>query len=126
MCARWSPPARLLAEARQGCHEAHAPRGVVAAQIKGTDGGSPNYVRDVQTQPSRLIAAKSRLGNLPYKATFPQLIDGIVDWVEDGIAEDLNGPEPDCELGEDEIPFEGVIPVPDDGDDTPVYTETED
>ncbi len=99
--------------------------GHVTAEIKGA-GDATSYNRKVQTQPSRLIAAKSRVGGLGFSSSFGQLIDGVIDWVEGSIAEDLQLEEPNVEIADDEIPYEGIEPPEDDDDDAPVYTETED
>lgn len=82
--------------------------------IKGSERG-PEYIREIQAQPTRRINAKSRIGDMPLKLSPTDFIDRILDWVDGGsMAEDLNGPDPQVE------PVEDVNVEPIDDDDEPV------
>lgn len=108
--------------------------GYVTAEVKpgtGKNSGQLVYTRQVQAQPTALIAAKTRIGGLRkgVKLSFGDFVDIIADWVSpDGtMAEELADPagDPNLELPEDELPTEGIdLPedVPDEApDDEPDY-----
>lgn len=97
--------------------------GYVSSQIRGA-GANTNYVREVQCQPTALVAAKARF-EIPVKVDFGEFVGRITEWVgSDGMAADLAGPEPQVDAEEDELPTEG-IPVADDydEDDEPAHVE---
>jgi len=90
----------------------------VTNEIKGV-GKNVTYDRLVQSHPSALVDAKSRIGGLPLAASPDEFIAVIADWLSDNkkgvVAEDKT-------LASDEMPDEGV-PVSEDfvEDDEPVY-----
>ena len=86
--------------------------------VKGSERG-PEYLREVQAQPTRRISAKSRVTDMPLRTSPQQFINHVVDWVDGGtMAEDLNNPEPQVEPGED-VDEEQAL-----DDDTPVLDES--
>lgn len=88
------------------------------ATIKGNERG-PEYVRELQTQPTRRISAKSRVGDMPLRLTVPEFIERVVEWVDGSLIEDLQNPEPQVAVTEDEE----VAGEEFDDDETPVYDE---
>jgi hypothetical protein len=81
--------------------------------------GEVIYTRQVQSQPSALIEAKSRIGGLAYKAEYPEFVAAVASWVAgDKMANDLVSPEV-TDLVPDELPTDG-IPVAEDIDDEPI------
>jgi energy-coupling factor transporter ATP-binding protein EcfA2 len=81
--------------------------------------GEVIYTRQVQSQPSALIEAKSRIGGLAYKAEYPEFVAAVASWVAgDHMAKDLVSPEV-TDLVPDELPTDG-IPVAEDVDDEPI------
>jgi hypothetical protein len=90
----------------------------VTNEIKGV-GKNVTYDRLVQSHPSALVDAKSRIGGLPLTTSPDEFIAVIADWLSDNkkgvVAEDKT-------LASDEMPDEGV-PVSEDfvEDDEPVY-----
>lgn len=88
--------------------------------VKGSENG-PQYVWEVQCQPTRRISAKSRISDMPLRSSPKQFISTIVAWVDSGaMAEDLNGPEPQVAPEEDVDDEEAL-----DDDDTPALDEQE-
>lgn len=90
----------------------------VTNEIKGV-GKNVTYERLVQSHPSALVDAKSRIGGLPITTSPEEFVAVIADWLSDNkkgvVAEDKT-------LASDEMPDEGV-PVSEDfvEDDEPVY-----
>ena len=81
--------------------------------------GEVIYTRQVQSQPSALVEAKSRIGGLPYKTDFTEFVSAVANWVTgDTMAEDLTKPVPQ-DIIPDELPTDG-IPVGDGEDDEPI------
>lgn len=81
--------------------------------------GEVIYTRQVQSQPSALIEAKSRIGGLAYKAEYPEFVAAVASWVAgDHMAKDLVKPEV-TDLVPDELPTDG-IPVAEEIDDEPI------
>ncbi len=90
----------------------------VDSTVKGSERG-PEYVREVQAQPTRRISAKSRIADMPLRMTTSQFVKRVVEWVDGGtMAEDLNNPEPQVEPGED-VDVEAAL-----DDDTPALDES--
>ena len=91
----------------------------VTNEIKGA-GKNVTYDRSVQSHPSALVDAKSRIGGLPLVTSPEEFIAVVKDWLSDDrqgvVAEDKS-------LAEDTLPDEGV-PVSEEfiEDDEPVYT----
>lgn len=91
----------------------------VTNEIKGA-GKNVTYDRSVQSHPSALVDAKSRIGGLPLVTSPEEFIAVVADWLSDDkkgvVAEDKS-------LAEDTLPDEGV-PVSEEyiEDDEPVYT----
>jgi energy-coupling factor transporter ATP-binding protein EcfA2 len=82
----------------------------VTAEIKKV-GSETRYVRSVQSQPSALVVAKSRIGGLGLKDDFDTYVKKIGDWVF-GEAELV---EESVELADDELPTDGV-PITEEAD----------
>lgn len=98
----------------------------VTAEAKNV-AGELTYVREVQSQPTKLVEAKSRIGGMPVKTDFGTWTDIIVGWAHsDEMQTDLNSPEPKVEVVDDSLPSED-IPLSDDipeGDyDAPAFIE---
>lgn len=88
----------------------------------GMSAGTVTYTRQVQSQPSALVEAKSRVGGLPYKTDSIEFVNTVADWVSGvRMEQDLVKPEVN-ELVPDEIPTDG-IPISDEGDDEPIVVE---
>lgn len=86
--------------------------------IKGSENG-PSYIRELQCQPTRRISAKSRISGMPLRLSPQQFINRVVEWVDSGtMAEDLNGPDPQVEPGEEVAEEEAL------DDDTPALDES--
>jgi hypothetical protein len=90
----------------------------VTNEIKGA-GQNVSYERRVQSHPSALVDAKSRIGGLPLMTTPEEFIAVLKDWLSDtrkGVVAEPAG------LAEDELPDEG-IPVSEEytEEDEPVY-----
>lgn len=90
----------------------------VTNEIRGA-GANVSYERRVQSHPSALVDAKSRIGGLPLMTTPEEFIAVLKDWLSDsrqGIVAEPVG------LAKDELPDEGV-PVSEEfiEDDEPVY-----
>lgn len=105
--------------------------GYATAEIKGTN-AAPEYVRSIQSLPTRLVEAKTRVGSLGKSVTVSHdyFVEAITDWVSsDQMEHDLAEPEEEIELLPDELPTDG-IPVadnPDDvDDDEPAYAGSDD
>ena len=84
--------------------------------------GEVIYTRQVQSQPSMLIEAKSRIGGLPFKTDYVTFVDIVSGWVDGTqMEQDLIDAEPDVEPVADELPADG-IPVADilEEDDEPI------
>jgi energy-coupling factor transporter ATP-binding protein EcfA2 len=102
--------------------------GYAQAEIKGSQ-TAPEYSRTVQSLPTSLVEAKTRVGALrtKVKMSHEEFISALSEWVSPTgeMAEDLAAPEVDEDLQEDELPTDG-IPVADnpaaDDDDAPVYS----
>lgn len=90
----------------------------VDSTVRGSERG-PEYVREVQAQPTRRVSAKSRINDMPLRLSTTDFIDRIVGWIDGGtMAEDLNNPEPQVEPGEDVDEEEAL------DDDTPALDES--
>ena len=88
----------------------------------GMVAGTVTYTRQVQSQPSALVEAKSRIGGLGYKVDSIEFVNTVSDWVLGNRMEnDLTKPEVQ-ELVPDELPTDGV-PVADNDDDEPIVVE---
>lgn len=88
----------------------------------GMSAGTVTYTRQVQSQPSALVEAKSRVGGLAYKTDSIDFVNTVADWVGGTrMEQDLVKPEVQ-DLVPDEIPTDG-IPVADEGDDEPIVVE---
>ena len=91
----------------------------VTNEIRGA-GKNVSYDRSVQSHPSALVDAKSRIGGLPLVTSPEEFIAVVKDWLSDDrqgvVAEDKS-------LAQDTLPDEGV-PVSEEyiEDDEPVYT----
>lgn len=111
-------PDKLLGELQKLMH--------VTAYVSATTtnkGGVVQYVRQVQSQPSLLIEAKSRVGGLPFQTDFTEFVATVSQWVAgEQMQQDLVSPEPDMELVADELPADGISPA-DTDDDEPVIIE---
>jgi len=91
----------------------------VTNEIKGA-GKNTTYERLVQSHPSALVDAKSRIGGLPLMSTPEDFVAVVADWLSDeskGVTAEPQG------LASDEMPDEGV-PVSEEyiEDDEPVYS----
>jgi KaiC/GvpD/RAD55 family RecA-like ATPase len=88
----------------------------------GMVAGTVTYTRQVQSQPSALVEAKSRIGGLGYKVDSIEFVNTVSDWVLGAQMEnDLIKPEVQ-DLVPDELPTDGV-PVADNDDDEPIVVE---
>lgn len=88
----------------------------------GMSAGTVTYTRQVQSQPSALVEAKSRIGGLAYKTDSIEFVNTVADWVAGArMEQDLVKPEVN-ELVPDDIPTDG-IPISDEGDDEPIVVE---
>ena len=88
----------------------------------GMSAGTVTYTRQVQSQPSALVEAKSRVGGLAYKTDSIDFVNTVADWVSGTrMEQDLVKPEVN-ELVPDDITTYG-IPVADEGDDEPIVVE---
>ena len=96
--------------------------GYVQASIKGTV-SNPEYVREVQAQPTALISAKSRIGGMPLKVEFFDFIEQVAGWVGGNMSAELAQPEAQIEAAPDELPTEGVELPDNPEDDEPAYVE---
>ena len=90
----------------------------VTNEIKGI-GKNTSYERQVQSHPSALVDAKSRIGGLPLMTSPEEFVAVVTDWLSDdskGVAAESK------ELASDELPDEGV-PVAEGytEDDEPVF-----
>lgn len=112
-------PDKLLGELQKLMH--------VTAYVSATTtnkGGQVQYTRQVQSQPSLLISAKSRIGGLPFQTDFPDFVTHVVSWVDGAqMEQDLVSPEPDVDIVADELPADGVAPADKADDDEPVIIE---
>lgn len=105
--------------------------GYTSAEIRGT-AAKPEYIRSIQTLPTALVQAKTRVGALAQsvKVTHEEFVNIVADWVADisVMAADLAAPELDAELLPDELPTDG-IPISDepvtDEDDEPAFVSTD-
>lgn len=91
----------------------------VTNEIKGA-GKNTTYERLVQSHPSALVDAKSRIGGLPLMTSPEDFVAVVADWLSDeskGVVAEPQG------LASDEMPEEG-IPVSEEytEDDEPVYS----
>lgn len=88
----------------------------------GMVAGTVTYTRQVQSQPSALIEAKSRIGGLPYKVDSVEFVGIVSSWVLGArMEQDLVKPEAQV-LVPDELPTDGV-PVADNDDDEPIVVD---
>lgn len=88
--------------------------------------GEVIYTRQVQSQPSALIEAKSRIGGLAYKTDFVEFVSAVSAWVAgDTMQQDLVSEEVH-DLVPDELPTDG-IPVAENNeeDDEPIIVNAE-
>jgi GTPase SAR1 family protein len=71
--------------------------------------GDVVYTRQVQSQPSALVEAKSRIGGLAYRTDSIDFVNTVAKWVSgDHMAADLVSAEPVIELIPDELPTDGI------------------
>jgi energy-coupling factor transporter ATP-binding protein EcfA2 len=86
--------------------------------------GKITYVRQIQSQPSALVAAKSRITDMPLKVDSVEWVNRINDWVaSEEFLEDISGTEPAVEVyddSEDVIEEDQGTDEPD-PDDAPAY-----
>lgn len=112
-------PDKLLGELQKLMH--------VTAYVSATTtnkGGQVQYTRQVQSQPSLLVSAKSRIGNLPFQTDFVDFVAHVESWVDgESMAKDLVSAEPDIEIVADELPADGIAPSDSGDDDEPVIIE---
>lgn len=98
----------------------------VTAEAKNV-AGELTYVREVQSQPTKLVEAKSRIGGMPVKTDFGTWTDIIVGWAHsDEMQTDLNSPEPKVEVVDDSLPSEDIPlsdDIPEGDDDAPAFIE---
>lgn len=88
----------------------------------GMVAGTVTYTRQVQSQPSALVEAKSRIGGLGYKVDSVEFVHEVSNWVlGNRMEQDLVKPEVQV-LVPDELPTDG-IPVADSDDDEPIVVE---
>ena len=88
-------------------------------------GGDVIYTRQVQSQPSALVEAKSRIGGLAYKTDSIDFVMTVANWVQgDKMAADIVTGEVIHDLAPDELPTDG-IPVAEEiqEDDEPIVVE---
>lgn len=75
-----------------------------------------NYVREVQSWPTKLVDAKSRIKGLDLKMTSNNWVKAVAAWAESpDMAEDLTGPEEAVELPDADAPDDEEFEVPDEG-----------
>lgn len=104
--------------------------GWATAEIKGT-AAAPEYVRTIQSLPTKIVEAKTRIGALKKRIAFEpeDFIEAVVTWIGGPtFIEDMAAPEVDEDLQPDELPTDG-IPVadnPDEDDDEPAYAGSDD
>lgn len=98
----------------------------VTAEAKNV-AGELTYVREVQSQPTKLVEAKSRIGGMPVKTDFGTWTDIIVGWAHsDEMQTDINSPEPKVEVVDDSLPSEDIPlsdDIPEGDDDAPAFSE---
>lgn len=87
--------------------------------------GVTSYVREIQSQPSALVAAKSRITDMPLKVDSVEWVNRVADWVgSDEFLSDINGTEPDVEVhddSEDEIEEASLDTGETNDEDTPAF-----
>jgi hypothetical protein len=72
-------------------------------------GGEVIYTRQVQSQPSALVEAKSRIGGLAYKTDSIDFVTTVANWVQgDKMAADIVTGEIIHDLVTDELPTDGI------------------
>jgi hypothetical protein len=72
-------------------------------------GGEVIYARQVQSQPSALVEAKSRIGGLAYKTDSIDFVNTVSSWVKgDHMASDLVKVEVNDDFVPDELPTDGI------------------
>ena len=72
-------------------------------------GGDIVYTRQVQSQPSALVEAKSRIGGLAYKTDSKDFVSTVASWVAgESMANDLVSVESVNDLAPDELPTDGI------------------
>jgi len=87
--------------------------------------GEVIYTRQVQSQPSALVEAKSRIGGLPYKSDFKDFVSTVSGWVSgETMQADMIADESVIDLVADELPTDG-IPVAEEADDEPIIVSAE-
>jgi hypothetical protein len=86
---------------------------------RNSDDEAPEYIRELQVQPSALVVAKTRIGGLPVKVHPDTLVSEIALWLGSGEL----APE-DVPLAEDETPTDGLPVAGNPNGDVP-YTSDE-
>lgn len=90
--------------------------------------GKISYNRQVQSQPSGLVLAKSRIGGMPVRTDFATWVDIIADWTYGELMEEGTPTEMDAPIATlaDDIPPTDGLPgadTSDEEDDEPAYAE---
>jgi len=88
----------------------------LTTEIKGL-GKNTTYERKVQSHPSALVDAKSRIGGLPLMTSPTEFVEIVTDWLSNdsvGVVTETKT------LASDELPDEGV-PVSEEYDDEPAF-----
>lgn len=89
----------------------------------GMKAGEVVYTRQVQSQPSMLVEAKSRIGGLAYRTDTVDFVNTVAAWVAgDTMAHDLILDDKVTDLVADELPTDGIPVAEDieDDDDEPI------
>lgn len=111
-------PDKLLGELQKIMHVT----GYVSSET-GMKSGEVQYTRRIQTQPTALIEAKTRMRGLPYRMELPVFVKAVDAWINSGqIEEDLAADEV-VELADDELPTDGIPVSDDNADDEGVEVE---
>lgn len=90
----------------------------LTAEVDGM-GNKTSYTRKIQSHPSKLVDAKSRIGGLPLSTDPATWVGTIGDWLENkgtGLVDETQ------DIAPDELPAEGV-PIVENPDDEPVFVE---
>lgn len=92
-------------------------------KMKGKD---PVYKREIQSLPTELVSAKSRIPELGLKADFNDFTNIISEWADSELSEGVPAEveTPATSEEPDDLPTDGV-PLADDGNDEPVYDSEE-
>lgn len=104
--------------------DSHLVAHLVAKLDKASDQDAPEYIREVQVNPSALVIAKSRIGGLPVKIHPDTLVSEVALWLT---SEGELAPE-DVPLAEDELLTDGETPADpseQDDDDAPAFSSAD-